>query len=117
MFRMLSAAAAAAVLFTGAAAAQAPAVLNDFPTEARADYVLGCMTANGQTADALRRCSCSIDVIATIIPFKRYEEASTFISMGQVTGEAGAMFRGAAESKAAVGDLKRAQAEAEMRCF
>jgi len=98
-------------------ATAAPVVLNDFPTEARADYVLGCMTANGQTPDTLRRCSCSIDVIATIIPYGRYEEASTFLSMGQVTGESGAMFRAAAESKAAIGDLRRAQAVAEMRCF
>jgi hypothetical protein len=117
MIRTVLMAGLAAAAYTGAAAAQAPAVLNDFPTEARADYVLGCMTANGQSQDALRRCSCSIDVIATIIPFKRYEEASTFLSMGQVTGEAGTMFRGAAESKAAIGDLRRAQAEAEIRCF
>ncbi len=27
-------------------AVAAPVQLNDFPTEARADYVLGCMTAN-----------------------------------------------------------------------
>lgn len=110
-------AAAAFAVLSSTAAPAAPVVLNDFPTEARADYVLGCMTANGQTADTLHRCSCSIDVIATLIPYQRYEEASTFLSLGQISGENGAMFRGAKESKAAVGDLRRAQAEAEMRCF
>lgn len=115
MIRLLAAAAVA--LLPTAAAAAPPIQLNDFPTEARADYVLGCMTANGQSPDSLRRCSCSIDVIATIIPFDRYEEASTFISVGQVSGEVGSLFRNSAEGRASVGDLRRAQAEAEMRCF
>ncbi len=56
-------------------------------------------------------------MIATIIPYGRYEEASTFISIGQISGETGSMFRTSAEAKASVGDLRRAQAEAEMRCF
>lgn len=92
-------------------------VVNDFPTEARADYVFGCMKSNGETQEVLSRCSCSIDVIATIIPYSRYEEASTFISMGLVTGEKGVLFRTSEESRAAIGDLRRAQAEAEIRCF
>ena len=39
----------------------------DYPTDALADYVFGCMASNGQTQDSLRRCSCSIDVVASII--------------------------------------------------
>ena len=38
---------------------------NDYPTVARADYVFGCMASNGQTRDALEKCSCSVDVIAS----------------------------------------------------
>jgi hypothetical protein len=34
--------------------------LNDYPTALRADYVFGCMKANGETRPALERCSCSI---------------------------------------------------------
>jgi hypothetical protein len=98
-------------------AALADEVPNDFPTEARADYVYGCMKANGETQDALHRCSCSVDVIATIISYDTYEKASTFISLGQMTGDNGSLFRNAKESKNVVGELKRAQAEAEMRCF
>ncbi|MGH7191398.1 MAG: hypothetical protein ACREF0_19670, partial [Acetobacteraceae bacterium] len=37
---------------------------NDYPTSARADYVFGCMAVNGQTHEALDRCSCAIDVVA-----------------------------------------------------
>ena len=36
---------------------------------ARADYVFGCMKANGETQELLQKCSCSIDVIASIIPY------------------------------------------------
>lgn len=117
MTKSMAALAAAFVLTTAPAFAQNGEALNDFPTIARADYVYGCMKVNGETHQALERCSCSIDVIATIIPYWRYEEASTFLSMGLVTGEKGVVFRTSEESKASIGDLRRAQAEAEMRCF
>src|SRR5229473_3344336 len=71
-------AAAAAAQFAASAAE-----LNDYPTAARADYVFACMKTNGETRPALEKCSCSIDVIASILPY----------------------------------DLKRAQAEGEVRCF
>ncbi len=41
---------------------------NDYPTQARAEYVFACMASNGQTQQALRQCSCSIDVIASVLP-------------------------------------------------
>ena len=44
----------------------------DYPTAALADYVYGCMKSNGETREALERCSCSIDVIASIIPYDHY---------------------------------------------
>ena len=51
--------------------------LNDYPTAARADYVFGCMKANGETRQALDQCSCSIDVVATLLPYERYISAET----------------------------------------
>ncbi|MEX6505439.1 hypothetical protein [Jiella sp. M17.18] len=89
----------------------------DYPTDAVADYVFACMATNGNSQTALEQCSCSFDVVASLVPYDRYVEASTFLSMGQVAGEKGSMFKGGAESKAAIGDLRRAQAEAEVRCF
>ncbi|MBV8398634.1 MAG: hypothetical protein JOZ58_28290 [Acetobacteraceae bacterium] len=91
---------------------------NDYPTETRADYVLGCMNVNGGTRDALRRCSCSIDVIASILPYARYEEAETVLRMRQ-TGGGGYLaqeFR-VAPANDIVRQLREAQAEAEVRCF
>ena len=59
---------------------------NDYPTVARADYVFGCMQVNGQTRDALERCSCSIDVIASLLPYDLYEEAETIMRVRQRGG-------------------------------
>jgi hypothetical protein len=89
----------------------------DYPTDAVVDYVLGCMRSNGQTRDMLERCSCSIDVIASILPYDRYESAETFRRMSLTTGEASGLFRESAPAKAAGAELRRAQAEADIRCF
>jgi hypothetical protein len=91
--------------------------LNDYPTVVRADYVFGCMKANGETRQALERCSCSIDVIASILPYERYVTAETVLSMAQVPGTLGSQFRSTEYARVAVDELRRAQAEAEVRCF
>ena len=90
---------------------------NDYPTSARADYVFGCMKVNGETRQALEQCSCSIDVIASILPYDRYVTAETVLSMAQVPGVLGSQFRATEAAKVAVDDLRRAQAEAQVRCF
>lgn len=94
-----------------------PGQANDYPTVDRADYVFACMASNGQSRHVLEQCACSIDVIASILPYKRYVEASTILSVSQIGGEKGAIFRTGANMKATVADLRRAQAEAEIRCF
>ena len=91
--------------------------LNDYPTSARADYVFACMKANGETRELLDKCSCSIDVIASIIPYERYVTAETILSMSQVTGPVGSEFRSTEQAKLALQEFRRAQAEAEIRCF
>ena len=93
------------------------AEVNDYPTSARADYVFACMKSNGETQDNLTRCSCSIDVIASIISYDNYVEAETVASMSQQQGQIGTMFRATLQAKSILDDLHRAQAEAEVRCF
>jgi hypothetical protein len=91
--------------------------LNDYPTSARADYVFGCMKANGETQRSLEQCSCSIDVIASLLPYDRYVAAETVLRMAQVPGNLGGQFRSTEQARTATDDLRRAQAEAEVRCF
>ncbi|MGD9544343.1 MAG: hypothetical protein AB7F41_04945 [Methylocystis sp.] len=91
--------------------------LNDYPTSARADYVFGCMKANGDTRLSLERCACSIDVIATILPYERYVTAETVASVNQQAGQVGALMRNTDAARDALQELRRAQAEAQVRCF
>jgi hypothetical protein len=90
---------------------------NDYPTSARAEYVFGCLKANGESRQAIEQCSCSIDVIASLVPFERYVTAETVLSMSQVRGNLGGQFRSSEQATGALNDLRRAQAEAEVRCF
>jgi hypothetical protein len=106
-----------AVVLIAAAARASAEDLNDYPTSARADYVFGCMKANGETQELLQKCSCSIDVIASIIPYDHYVTAETILSMSQVTGPVGSEFRSTEQAKLALQEFRRAQAEAEIRCF
>ncbi len=109
-----------AIVLAGLASGRAATIgapLNDYPTTARADYVFACMKVNGDTRQALEQCSCSIDIIASIVPYDRYIAAEAVLSLAQVPGRFGAMFRSTEQSKGAVTELRRAQAEAEVRCF
>lgn len=91
--------------------------VNDYPTAARVEYVFGCLKANGETRQAIEQCSCSIDVIASLLPYQRYVTAETVLSMSQVRGNLGSQFRTSEQATGALNDLRRAQAEAEVRCF
>jgi hypothetical protein len=110
-------AAVAMALAGPAAAADASGFVNDYPTEARADYVFACMAVNGPNRETLRRCSCAIDVVASILPYDRYVDAETVLSLRQTTGERVGMMRTAPMANEAVRDLRRAQAEGDIRCF
>lgn len=91
--------------------------LNDYPTEARADYVFACMATNGQDRLTLSRCACSIDVIASILPYDAYVEAETVLMLQQGSGEQLSVFKTMTVATEAVARLRRAQAEAEILCF
>lgn len=95
----------------------AAAELNDYPTSARAEYVFGCMKANGETRQSIGQCACSADVVASLVPYERYIAAETALSMSQVRGNLSAQFRSSEQATAAINEVRRAQAEAEVRCF
>ena len=111
--------AAGLLLALGAAPALAagPAEVNDYPTSARVDYVIGCMGANGQSCEVMNRCACSVDTLASILPYDKYVSAETILSMRQGLGQGANMFRNVRMYDDIIADLRRAQAEAEVRCF
>jgi hypothetical protein len=107
----------ATVAVATAPPAPVPPSQTGYPTEALADYVIGCMAANGQTQDSLRRCSCSIDTIAAVLPYDDYVKAQTVIAMRGQGGERAALFTDVPQLRAMAQKLRAAQVEADFRCF
>ena len=106
------------LLLIAVAAGPVHAEGNGYPTSARADYVIGCKAANGNTREALLKCSCAIDAIASLMPYSHYEQAETALSLqagGGVGGRVG-LFRDPPQIKAVIEELHRAQAEANLQC-
>ena len=114
--RFLALSFAATASLSASIAAAAPV---DYPTEALADYVFGCMASNGETQDALKRCSCSIDAIAAELPYDDYVKAETVLRMRQLQGgDARVMtFRALPQMQTVVDRLRQAQLTAEQQCF
>lgn len=88
-----------------------------YPTAAIADYVLGCMAANGNTFEALHQCSCSIDYISERIPYEDYERIQTVMQVQQDRGQRGIFYRDSNWAKSRVEALQKVQAESTLRCF
>jgi hypothetical protein len=88
-----------------------------YSTATRAEYVFACMAANGGTQEALRQCSCGIDVISSVLPYDKYERAETVLRMRRSAGGYLAQEFRSAPTNAIVRDLEEAEAEAEVRCF
>ena len=88
-----------------------------YPTAARADYVIGCMAANGFQHQLLDRCACGIDVIADRVSYEDYQTAETVLSMQLAgVGPRGGLFRDTPVAHQSLERLRRAQAEANLRC-
>ena len=82
----------------------------DYPTAARAEFVFACMATNGGNQEALQRCSCAIDVIASVLPYDKYEKSETVLRMRRTAGGyLGQEFRSASTNDI-VRDLEEAQA-------
>ena len=90
---------------------------NRYPTAVIADYVLGCMAANGNSYEALHQCSCSIDYISERIPYEDYEMIETVMQVQLDRGQRGIFYRDSQWAKTRVEALQKVQAESTLRCF
>ncbi len=115
--RLLVVASALASVPMVASAQQDHHPANDYPTAARADYVIGCLAANGFKREMLDRCACGIDTIADLMTYDDYEKAETILRMQQGNlGAGGALFRDTPIAREETEKLRRAQAEVNLRC-
>ncbi len=91
---------------------------NDYPTQARVEYVLQCMNKHGgANYDTLYPCVCSIDKIAAAIPYEKYVESETFSYMVKTPGEKGGAFRDAPGARGMVKSFAKVVNAAEDSCF
>lgn len=96
----------------------APAVANDFPTQARVEYVLRCMDANGgQSYNTLYACVCSVDRIAESFSYADFAEAETFALLRSTPGEQGGVFRDPDRARDLQKRYQEVVAQAEQSCF
>lgn len=108
-------AALSAPLAAWAQEARRPA--HDYPTAARADYVVGCLASNGFKRELLQKCSCGIDTIADLMTYEEYVAGETVLAMRQnMPGPRGAVFRDTPQATEAAERMGRAQAEVNLRC-
>jgi hypothetical protein len=89
-----------------------------YPTAVVADYVLGCMLANGVTPEILQKCSCSVDFIAASVPYDEYVQVETLMRLQQAEGAGrNAVYKDSTWSKAVIAHFRDVQAESTLRCF
>lgn len=95
------------------------AVANDFPTQARVEFVLSCMDERGgQSYNSLYPCICVVDRIASRMPYREYTAAETLSFLYSTPGERGGFFRDAApRSRQRIKAFLAVREEAEAACF
>jgi len=112
---------ASAALLACAAAAPPGALANDFPTQARVEWVLGCMRANQSNTDiaqaAVYKCSCAIDAIAEQVSYDQWVDLSTMANAITIAGERGGALRDLKDGRNMVTRYREIQARARKSCF
>jgi hypothetical protein len=91
---------------------------NDFPTQARVEFVLGCMhEQGGQTYDTLYPCVCLIDMIAAEMSYEEFAEAQVFSQLRSTPGERGGVFRDPDQARSLTEKLEAATEGGTAACF
>ena len=91
---------------------------NDFPTQARVEFVLGCMNEQGgQSYDTLYKCVCLVDAIAAEMSHEEFAEAQVFSQLRSTAGERGGVFRDPDHARALIAKLDAAIEQGKAQCF
>src|SRR5690606_22096119 len=105
------------VALAGLAIFSGVCMANDFPTQARVEFVLSCMSERGgQSYDTLYPCVCIIDRIAEEMSYEEFAEAQVFRQLRSTAGERGGVFRDPEQAETLTEKLETAIAHAEDRC-
>lgn len=91
---------------------------NDFPTQARVEFVLNCMRSSKEpTQESMYKCSCAIDSIAAKIDYATWVELATVANATTIAGERGGVMRDLKDGRKLIASFRELQAEAKKHCF
>lgn len=92
--------------------------INDYPTQARVEYVFQCMHKYGEkeSYDTMYGCVCAIDKIAETIPYNNFVATSTLAVMINTPGEKGGVFRDAPGGRKSIRAFHKFLTDSEKSC-
>lgn len=100
------------------AASESKKPVNDYPTQARVEYVFQCMHKYGKkdNYDTMYGCVCAVDKIAETIPYNNFVATSTLAVMINTPGEKGGVFRDAPGGRKSIKAFKKFINDTERSC-
>jgi hypothetical protein len=91
---------------------------NDFPTQARVEFVLTCMReSKAPQQEAMYKCSCAIDAIADKVSYSTWVDLSTVANGITIAGERGGVMRDLKDGRQQVASYRELQESAKKGCF
>jgi hypothetical protein len=94
------------------------AVANDFPTQARVEFVIACMQeSKAPPAESMYKCSCAIDEIASKVRYSEWVDLSTVANGITIAGERGGVMRDMKDGRKLIDTYRKLQESAKKQCF
>ena len=91
---------------------------NDFPTQARVDFVLTCMQqTRGLPQETMYKCSCAVDAIAEKVSYSDWVDLSTIANGITIAGERGGVMRDIKDGRKLIAMFRQLQEAAKKQCF
>lgn len=115
-FMRVAASGVAVALATFSTPASSEPPVNDYPTQARVEYVNECIANHEDSLANVYQCSCAIDRIADVLNYDEFVTAITFARYSGLPGEGGALFRDSDEARAIAKRFRLLEFEAQRAC-
>jgi hypothetical protein len=91
---------------------------NDFPTQARVEFVLHCMRdSKAPPQESMYKCSCAIDAIAAKVNYNTWVDLSTVANGITIAGERGGVVRDMKDARKLAASYRELQDQAKKACF
>jgi CRISPR/Cas system CMR-associated protein Cmr3 (group 5 of RAMP superfamily) len=91
---------------------------NDFPTQARVEFVLTCMReSKAPQQESMYKCSCAIDAIADKVSYSSWVDLATIANGTTIAGERGGVMRDIKDGRKMIASYRELQENAKKRCF